>query len=874
MRVLCTGLREKTTECQDLISDLGGILVTKVTQETKPEVVVAQDVTTEKYKVVAATCKTPAVTIDWLYACKTAKRKVPFDGHRVPPFQGLKVCTTGFTPPDCAALQDMTQRGGGEFCRDFTRDCSHLLCAAPCDPKSAKYTMALKWRIPVVSKQWLIDSAEAGARQDESCYTLSPHAKAQRNFPGPAPTNVAREAEPTNAVQRPLPAPPAETSRAAGGGGPSAGDAGRREDGGGISAVACTGPLDGIRVVLLGCLPSEQAEQARLVREGGAIREPRLSSRTTHAVVGSDRSCASLASLRSHAGRYSEHTAIVSLSWLRDCLDQRCRLEPAGSHLVPLAQLGASNGRRQAPLAQNGDSNDASATTQSRSLSQGVSKPPTSRPAGRPERVFGLYQGLVFTLDALEGLPDLWAAARARLEHGGGTILGHSADSAPERTYAVCPFGFAGKLRERAMASKAFKSVERKRWVTVHWLEFTEQAGKLFPPSTSLIFQPIEHEVPMPWMDGIRISVSGYDETQRMVIKALTKQLGGKYSDSFGKRNTHLVLPEATGAKYSAAVKLQRSTVTCDWILASAAKGRRMPESKFPPKPCAAPAGGDAGPDVPSQVYTTQNPATNLAAAFAAQSGDAKRPSVRAPGLFSFTQADAAQPEFLNRLMESHKVSESQVMPSANWNGSAACAPVSKPATRAPGGTALMDYMHNLLDDGDAGAAECEGGGADAVKDKDTTESARNAEGNHSDGDEEDDLLKKVNQLVDNFGGAVQSANTQGDSESPAAKGGKARRPKRPLDPMSIAGRSRSTRRIRPSNEDSNQESDFLASQVEHDMQVVYQQEEKTASVLKRCSKRPKDAQTVSAKEFLNRAVSSGPKRRIEPDELKEMGLL
>lgn len=60
--------------------------------------------------------------------------------------------------------------------------------------------------------------------------------------------------------------------------------------------------------------------------------------------------------------------------------------------------------------------------------------------------------------------------------------------------------------------------------------------------------------------------------------------------------------------------------------------------------------------------------------------------------------------------------------------------------------------------------------------------------------------------------------------------------------------------------------------------QVVYQEGEKTAQVLERCSRRSlrsRPGRTVSAKEFLNRAVLSGIDNNTEhPDELMEMGLL
>ncbi len=57
--------------------------------------------------------------------------------------------------------------------------------------------------------------------------------------------------------------------------------------------------------------------------------------------------------------------------------------------------------------------------------------------------------------------------------------------------------------------------------------------------------------------------------------------------------------------------------------------------------------------------------------------------------------------------------------------------------------------------------------------------------------------------------------------------------------------------------------------------QVVYQEGEKTAQALQRCSGRLLRGSRHSAKEFLNRAVLSGIDNNADKtDELKEMGLL
>eukprot|EP00951_Prasinocladus_malaysianus_P007270 scaffold52276_cov23-Prasinocladus_malaysianus.AAC.1 len=68
-------------------------------------------------------------------------------------------------------------------------------------------------------------------------------------------------------------------------------------------------------------------------------------------------------------------------------------------------------------------------------------------------------------------------------------------------------------------------SADDSRWVTYHWLEFCWGKGELFSPTTSLVFKPLEHRLPLPWMADVKCCASGYDEDQRTILRMLTKAL-------------------------------------------------------------------------------------------------------------------------------------------------------------------------------------------------------------------------------------------------------------------------------------------------------------------------------------------------------------
>ena len=126
--------------------------------------------------------KVPVVKPEWFRACKGAGRQVqcsalppgacpaavegsantvltsrvfmcftqlPFTGHLVGPFEGLKVCATGLIPPERTHLKNLVTNGGGEFSPSLTKDCTHLVCLSPCDPASKKLQCAPSPPLPV-----------------------------------------------------------------------------------------------------------------------------------------------------------------------------------------------------------------------------------------------------------------------------------------------------------------------------------------------------------------------------------------------------------------------------------------------------------------------------------------------------------------------------------------------------------------------------------------------------------------------------------------------------------------------------------------------------------------------------------------------------
>lgn len=69
-----------------------------------------------------------------------------------------------------------------------------------------------------------------------------------------------------------------------------------------------------------------------------------------------------------------------------------------------------------------------------------------------------------------------------------------------------------------------------------------------------------------------RVSSSGY--SYRSEIKRLVELLGGTWTESFSRRNTHLLVSRAEGTKYNAAGRWGVVCLRVEWLLDCALQGQ------------------------------------------------------------------------------------------------------------------------------------------------------------------------------------------------------------------------------------------------------------------------------------------------------------
>ena len=82
------------------------------------------------------------------------------------------------------------------------------------------------------------------------------------------------------------------------------------------------------------------------------------------------------------------------------------------------------------------------------------------------------------------------------------------------------------------------------------------------------------YNFPVSEAEKVKSSVSVYQKTERAVIIQLLQMIGCYYTDSFGRKNTHLICAKPMGKKYKKAKEWNISVSTIDWLLACVKGGK------------------------------------------------------------------------------------------------------------------------------------------------------------------------------------------------------------------------------------------------------------------------------------------------------------
>ncbi|KAK4250618.1 hypothetical protein C7999DRAFT_11588 [Corynascus novoguineensis] len=87
----------------------------------------------------------------------------PFPLFPIPGFEGLVICTAGFTGVDLNQVDKSVRQLGAKYEERFTANVSLLLCASLTAVRKQKLELALAWKVPVVSAEWLWKCIASGS---------------------------------------------------------------------------------------------------------------------------------------------------------------------------------------------------------------------------------------------------------------------------------------------------------------------------------------------------------------------------------------------------------------------------------------------------------------------------------------------------------------------------------------------------------------------------------------------------------------------------------------------------------------------------------------------------------------------------------------
>ncbi|OCK82340.1 hypothetical protein K432DRAFT_402994 [Lepidopterella palustris CBS 459.81] len=171
----CTSIPpEQRTELATVAIQMGAVHKYDLTSDVTHLVV--GNIDTPKYKYVArerpdVIVVTPAwleaVRLSWMEGGDTDVVALEQE-HRVPTFQGLKICVTGFDEnSERQHISSSIVQNGAEYHGDLTKSVTHLIAARP---SGSKYAHARKWGLKIVSYQWFQHSIERGMVLEEDYY--------------------------------------------------------------------------------------------------------------------------------------------------------------------------------------------------------------------------------------------------------------------------------------------------------------------------------------------------------------------------------------------------------------------------------------------------------------------------------------------------------------------------------------------------------------------------------------------------------------------------------------------------------------------------------------------------------------------------------
>lgn len=114
------------------------------------------------------------VTPEYVRLCHDNVMRLDETTHLTPTLAGIRVSISGFGTVGRETLRELVVSAGGTYSPSLNEGTTDVLIA--CQPRGAKYSAAVAWKIPCVTRQWLHDSLASGRNLKARDYALKQNA--------------------------------------------------------------------------------------------------------------------------------------------------------------------------------------------------------------------------------------------------------------------------------------------------------------------------------------------------------------------------------------------------------------------------------------------------------------------------------------------------------------------------------------------------------------------------------------------------------------------------------------------------------------------------------------------------------------------------
>lgn len=221
-----------------------------------------------------------------------------------------------------------------------------------------------------------------------------------------------------------------------------------------------------------------------------------------------------------------------------------------------------ANSREMNDLTEN-SSSTASAKNRpsvSRNAPEQLSAPATPKYVRRSSSAARLFSGMLFKCEGFK--PAEEEVVRKEIESQDGRFFDIQS-LAPSEYWIVAPFiGWQPRLIPQAHV------------VTEYWIERCNEDQKIYRAHDNTLFTPLRYQVPLAAFNSLKIGISGYDGLEREHLGKLATTLGAEFTETFSKRNTHLICrPGTDNIKLRKAKEWGIPIASAQWLYACAAEG-------------------------------------------------------------------------------------------------------------------------------------------------------------------------------------------------------------------------------------------------------------------------------------------------------------